>query len=134
MTFRSSVVARAETLCLACLALLAGACSAISDIVAPSKPEEFARSSEVLCQQLVELGYGESWSFEEHQNAAAAVAATYDRWRHLGRPGDLAADVAEATEAFRASWNQLSHPFDQAFLCRRMVWRIREQFDVPSAD
>jgi hypothetical protein len=134
VTFRSRAVAPAATLSLTCLVVIAGGCSEISDVVAPSEPEEFARSSEVLCDQLATLGYSEAWGFEEHQKAASAVAASYDRWRQLGRPGDLAADVADATEAFRASWNQPSQPFDQAFLCRRMVWRIRRQFDAPAAD
>jgi hypothetical protein len=111
------------------LVLAACGCSAVSELVAPSDPEEFARSSEVLCEQLATLGYSEQWGFEEHQKAAAAVATSYDRWRQLGRPRGLADDVAEAHEAFRASWGQVTQPFDQAFLCRRMVWRLRKQFD-----
>jgi hypothetical protein len=114
---------------LAGLVLAACGCSAVSDLVAPTDPGEFARSSEVLCEQLATLGYSEQWGFEEHQKAAAAVAASYDRWRQLGRPSSLAADAAEALEGFRASWSQASQPFDQAFLCRRMVWRIRQQSD-----
>jgi len=114
---------------LAGMVLAACGCSVISDLVAPTDPEEFARSSEVLCEQLATLGHSEQWGFEEHQRAAAAVATAYDRWRQLGRPSSLAADAAEALEAFRASWSQVSQPFDQAFLCRRMVWRLRNQLD-----
>jgi hypothetical protein len=116
-------------LALAGLVLAAGGCSAISDLVAPSDPGEFARSSEVLCEQLATLGHSEQWGFEEHEKSAAAVAASYDRWRQLGRPSSLGADAAEALEEFRASWSQAGQPFDQAFLCRRMVWRIRQQLD-----
>jgi hypothetical protein len=118
---------------LAGFVLTAAGCSAISDLVAPSDPEEFARSSEILCEQLATLGYSEQWGFEEHQKAAATVAISYDRWRQRGRPSSLAADTTEALEAFRVSWSQASQPFDQAFLCRRMVWRIR-QVDVPASD